>query len=410
MKAKRMAAILLAAALTIPCWNLAAKAAFSDVPSNAWYAQDVAAAEKYGILQGTGNGRFSPDGNLTLAQAITMAARTYAYERGETIPKTGGSTWYSDFLQYANDKGICAIGEFGAAYDNFCNRLTMAKLFARVVPESTATQRNDVTTLPDVQSASENQAVFTLYQLGILTGSDKYGTFHPYQYIKRSETAAILNRVLNPDMRKSFTLEKAPTLEQIYANALVQAWDYFEDDIKFAQDIGIDMGDFGYVVYDIDNNGVPELLVGFTGEDEAEFVYAAYTIQNYHAVCLFTGSIPQGNVYQDNYVLYPNGVIENFWYAGNQGHASAYYKLNSNGSLKLLEAWEFQYDPNPNKQYRYSSTSTDPWGNPKAFKYVKESYINNLAKKYGVRKIHKPSPCFRTLAEQGEGFRDFSGF
>lgn len=394
MKAKRMAAVLLAAALTIPCWNLGAKAAFSDVPSNAWYAQDVAAAERSGILQGTGNGRFSPDGNLTLAQAITMAARTYAYERGETIPKTGGSTWYSDFLQYASDKGICAIGEFGAAYDNFCNRLTMAKLFARVVPESTATQRNDVTSLPDVQSASENQAVFTLYQLGILTGSDKYGTFHPYQYIKRSETAAILNRVLNPDTRKSFTLEKAPTLEQIYANALVQAWDYFKDDIEFAQDVGIDMGDFGYVVYDIDNNGVPELLVGFTGEDEAEFVYAAYTIQNYHAVCLFTGSIPQGNVYQDNYVLHPNGVIENFWYAGNQGHASAYYKLNSNGSLKLLEAWEFQYDPNPNKQYRYSSTSTDPWGNPKAFKYVKESYINNLANKYGDTLRFNFTPVF----------------
>lgn len=394
MKAKRMAAVLLAAALTLPCWNLAAKAAFSDVPSNAWYAQDVAAAEKYGILQGTGNGRFSPDGNLTLAQAITMAARTYAYERGETIPKTGGSTWYSDFLQYASDKGICAIGEFGAAYDNFCNRLTMAKLFARVVPESTATQRNDVTTLPDVQSASENQAVFTLYQLGILTGSDKYGTFHPYQYIKRSETAAILNRVLNPDTRKSFTLEKAPTLEQIYANALVQAWDYFEDDIINAHSIGINLGEFGYALYDIDSNGVPELLVGFTGEDEAEFVDAAYTIQNYHAVCLFTGSIPQGNVYQDNYVLYPNGVIQNAWFAGNQGYGSAYYKLNSSGSLKLLEAWEFQYDPNPNKQYRYSSTSTDPWGNPKAFKYVKESYINNLGNKYGDPLCFNFTPVF----------------
>lgn len=380
MKAKRMAAVLLAAALTIPCWNLGAKAAFSDVPSNAWYAQDVAAAERSGILQGTGNGRFSPDGNLTLAQAITMAARTYAYERGETIPKTGGSTWYSDFLQYASDKGICAIGEFGAAYDNFCNRLTMAKLFARVVPESTATQRNDVTTLPDVQSVSENQAVFTLYQLGILTGSDKYGTFHPYQYIKRSETAAILNRVLDPDMRKSFTLEEAPTLEQIYANALVQAWDYFREDIEFAQDVGIDMGEFGYTLYDIDSNGVPELLVGFTGEDEAEFVYAAYTIQNYHAVCLFTGSILSG---QDNYVLCANGVIQNSWIGRVDSYGSAYYKLNSSGSLKLLEAWEFQYDPNPNKQYRYSSTSTDPWGNPKAFKYVKESYINNLANKYG---------------------------
>lgn len=391
MKAKRMAAVLLAAALTLPCWNLAAKAAFSDVPSNAWYAQDVAAAERSGILQGTGNGRFSPDGNLTLAQAITMAARTYAYERGETIPKTGGSTWYSDFLQYANDKGICAIGEFGAAYDNFCNRLTMAKLFARVVPESTATQRNDVTTLPDVQSASENQAVFTLYQLGILTGSDKYGTFHPYQYIKRSETAAILNRVLDPDTRKSFILEEAPTVEQIYANALVQAWDYFREDIEFAQDVGIDMGEFGYTLYDIDSNGVPELLVGFTGEDEAEFVYAAYTIQNYHAVCLFTGSILTG---QDNYVLCANGVIQNSWIGRVDSYGSAYYKLNSSGSLKLLEAWEFQYNSNPNKQYRYSSTSTDPWGNPKAFKYVKESYINNLANKYGDALRFNFTPVF----------------
>lgn len=382
MKAKRMAAVLLAAALTLPCWNLAAQAAFSDVPSNAWYAQDVAAAERSGILQGTGNGRFSPDGNLTLAQAITMAARTYAYERGETIPKTGGSTWYSDFLQYASDKGICAIGEFGAAYDNFCNRLTMAKLFARVVPESTATQRNDVTSLPDVQSASENQAVFTLYQLGILTGSDKYGTFHPYQYIKRSETAAILNRVLNPDTRKSFTLEEAPTVEQIYANALVQAWDYFKDDIEFAQDIGIDMGDFGYTLYDIDNNGVPELLVGFTGEDMAEFIYAAYTIQNYHAVCLFTGSIPTGTVYQNDYFLSSNGVILHSWSAGNQGWGESYYTMNSNGSLSFLEAWVFQFDENPNNCNWYSNTSADFWGNRKAFKHVKVSYIDNLISKY----------------------------
>ena len=382
MKAKRMAAVLLAAALTLPCWNLAAKAAFSDVPSNAWYAQDVAAAEKYGILQGTGNGRFSPDGNLTLAQAITMAARTYAYERGETIPKAGGSTWYSDFLQYANDKGICAIGEFGAAYDNFCNRLTMAKLFARVVPESTATQRNDVTTLPDVQSVSENQAVFTLYQLGILTGSDKYGTFHPYQYIKRSETAAILNRVLDPDTRKSFILEEAPTVEQIYANALVQAWDYFKDDIEFAQDIGIDMGDFGYTLYDIDSNGVPELLVGFTGEDMAEFIYAAYTIQNYHAVCLFTGSIPTGTVYQNDYFLSSNGVILHSWSAGNQGWGESYYTMNSNGSLSFLEAWVFQFDENPNNCNWYSNTSADFWGNRKAFKHVKVSYIDNLISKY----------------------------
>lgn len=142
------------------------------------------------------------------------------------------------------------------------------------------------------------------------------------------------------------------------------------------------MGEFGYALYDIDNNGIPELLVGFTGEDMAEFIYAAYTIQNYHAVCLFTGSIPTGTVYQNNYYLSPDGTIQNYWSAGNEGNGASYYKMNSNGSLKLLEAWSFQYDTNPNKQYRYSSTSTDPWGNPKAFKYVKESYIDNLENKY----------------------------
>ena len=177
---------------------------------------------------------------------------------------------------------------------------------------------------------------------------------------------------------------------------MVQAWDYFKDDIINAHSIGINLGEFGYALYDIDNNGIPELLVGFTGEDEAEFVDAAYTIQNYHAVCLFTGSIPTGGGGQDNYVLCGNGVIQNSWIVGFDSYGSAYYKLNSNGSLKLLEAWAFQYDPNPNKQYRYSSTSGDPWENPKAFKYVKESYINNLNldKKYGDALRFNFTPVF----------------
>ena len=153
------------------------------------------------------------------------------------------------------------------------------------------------------------------------------------------------------------------------------------------------MGDFGYALYDIDNNGVPELLVGFTGEDEAEFVYAAYTIQNYHAVCLFTDSIPTGVGGHESYVLHPNGAIQNSWILGGQ-YGSAYYKLNSSGSLKLLEAWKFQYDPNPNKQYWYSSTSTDPWENPKAFKYVKESYIDKLISKYGDALRFNFTPVF----------------
>lgn len=233
MNKKQILSFFLSLSLVLTVLVVPAGAAFSDVPGSAWYAQDVAAVQKYGILDGTGNGKFSPDGNLTLAQAITMAARTYAYSNHETIPHTGGSAWYSDYIQYAAEKGICAAGEFGTAYNNYCNRLTMAKLFARVIPAGTDQAINDVTSLPDVQAVPENQAVFDLYQLGILTGSDKYGTFHPYQYIKRSETAAILNRVLNMENRKSFVLEAPPSLEEIYSDALMDAWNYFNDEFGY---------------------------------------------------------------------------------------------------------------------------------------------------------------------------------
>ena len=41
-------------------------AAFSDVSPSAWYANDVESVQQYGIINGTGNGKFSPNGTLTL--------------------------------------------------------------------------------------------------------------------------------------------------------------------------------------------------------------------------------------------------------------------------------------------------------------------------------------------------------
>ena len=75
-------------------------------------------------------------------------------------------------------------------------------------------------------------------------------------------------------------------------------------------------------------------------------------------------------------------MIQHDWSVGTQSYGNTYYTIDSNGSLKVLEAWSFQYDPNPNKQYWYSSTSADFWGNRKAFKHVKVSYIDNLISKY----------------------------
>ncbi|MFD3261280.1 S8 family serine peptidase [Paenibacillus lentus] len=48
---------------------------FSDVSSTAWYASDVAAAFEAGLIQGTGNDKFSPNANVTRQELSTILAR-----------------------------------------------------------------------------------------------------------------------------------------------------------------------------------------------------------------------------------------------------------------------------------------------------------------------------------------------
>ena len=52
-------------------------AAFSDVTADAYYAKAVAWAEKNGITNGLGNGKFGSDNSCTRAQIITFLYRTY---------------------------------------------------------------------------------------------------------------------------------------------------------------------------------------------------------------------------------------------------------------------------------------------------------------------------------------------
>ena len=45
-----------------------ASISYSDVQSNSWYYDTVRIAEKYGYINGTGNGRMNPEGYVTREQ------------------------------------------------------------------------------------------------------------------------------------------------------------------------------------------------------------------------------------------------------------------------------------------------------------------------------------------------------
>ena len=48
---------------------------FSDVTPDKWYESSVASAYELGFMKGSSDSAFEPEGNMTVAEAITIASR-----------------------------------------------------------------------------------------------------------------------------------------------------------------------------------------------------------------------------------------------------------------------------------------------------------------------------------------------
>ena len=72
---------------------------FTDVNANSWYYSGVKYAYKNGLMNGTGNGTFSPNADTTRGMIVTMLARL----EGQN---TSGTPWYAAGQKWAMDAGI----------------------------------------------------------------------------------------------------------------------------------------------------------------------------------------------------------------------------------------------------------------------------------------------------------------
>ena len=90
-----------------------ANISYSDVQSNSWYYDTVRIAEKYGYINGTGNGRMNPEGYVTREQAAVILGRLYKADPGNVKPanlsfkdKAKVAAWSAGYVKAAVDKGI----------------------------------------------------------------------------------------------------------------------------------------------------------------------------------------------------------------------------------------------------------------------------------------------------------------
>ena len=175
---------------------------FTDLPAGHWAAPWAGLCASYGLMTGTGGGAFSPDGTLSAAEAVVMADRVHQTYTGGESTLANGNPWYQPYVDYAQENGLldeCTFSDYTAPI----SRAQMAQLLCNALPSKELEAINDLQGLPDLEPSHPNaQAIYTLYEAGVLTGSDAYGTFHPESSITRAEAAAILARLALPDQRQ----------------------------------------------------------------------------------------------------------------------------------------------------------------------------------------------------------------
>lgn len=180
---------------------------FTDVPAGQWYTENVQLAYELGLMKGASATTFNPNGNITIAEAIALAARLFDIYNGGSGLFDQGDVWYQVYVDYAIDHEIIGKDE----YSNFsavATRAQFASIFAKALPETALKAINDLTDeIPDVApTAAIAKAVYLLYNAGILTGSDVYGTFNANSHIMRSEVSAIVTRMADESLRQVLKL------------------------------------------------------------------------------------------------------------------------------------------------------------------------------------------------------------
>ena len=184
---------------------------FVDVPVSAWYADAVRDAWANGLIDGVDAAHFDPDGSLTVAQAIKLAAALHQRIENGTVTLKNGSPWYRSYLEYAVEHGVIEeayLDYSSAALNAPVQRAEFAHILYGAAKPYAAINEIGANALPDVKTGDRYaDEIYTLYRAGVLTGSDRSATFYPTSLIRRSEAAAILIRAFDEEARKTLTLQ-----------------------------------------------------------------------------------------------------------------------------------------------------------------------------------------------------------
>ena len=199
---KRTGAMLLALILMLS-FSITAFAAvedtgFSDVDAGNWYADAVEYVRDNGLMSGTSDTAFNPEGTMTramLAQALYRAAGSPAVSGSDSFTDTQEGAWYADAVLWASQQGVVSgygDGLFGAG--DPVTREQIAVILWRDAGSPSAEVGQDFTDESAI-STYAGQAVDWARANGIVSGADG-NRFLPQNNATRAQIAVMLRNYL----------------------------------------------------------------------------------------------------------------------------------------------------------------------------------------------------------------------
>lgn len=167
---------------------------FTDVPAGNWAYDSVMRMADRGIVKGTGNKMFSPNGIATAEQFITLIGRI-------VFPnvKATGSDWSGPYVSEAKAKGLLeGTNVTDANLTGEISRYDMAVVLAKAVEllkvNATKADSSKVTDYGEVPTKYVD-AVLTAYGSGLITGDENHN-FNGQKSMRRNELATVMDRLL----------------------------------------------------------------------------------------------------------------------------------------------------------------------------------------------------------------------
>lgn len=220
---KRLLCLVLALALCLGSVHAAGEELFpavnaypgyADVKETAWYYDNIKLCNEIGLMNGTDKG-FQPEKTLTVAECAAVAARIREKLTGEAIPgvtSLPGETlpWYQQYLGYMGSADA-KLTPMLTHPEEPCSRMEYLQLLNAALPsgQGLLSAINSITSLPD----TSDSVVLSFYNAGILTGVDEQGTFDGGKSLTRAECAAMVSRVVRPELRQSFVPKTGGSLD-----------------------------------------------------------------------------------------------------------------------------------------------------------------------------------------------------